>query len=198
MKTQLNLTVSERINQEKAEKVKNDLRSDGIYAEVMPAYRIMFDGKNFSTRDVMAVEVEDQPEKIARVLTLLEGKYVREELIYKSSLSGESTTFFSYDLRTKDHIDELRPKFEEDCKAFYPKFGQKKLDFIVKQKPLYGIEVSGFATKYVHMNDKWVKAVEDFSRQDDRAGSVSFQNRKLMRFEFKKNAAPAKKEKAVQ
>ena len=184
MKTQLNLVVGSCISQATAEKLTKELRSNGVSAEVMPSFRIVTNGKKTRIFDSISVDVSDDVQTIGRVLSVLDGQYKKLPLVYKSSVSGPKGSFFSYEIRTKDELEVIKPKMKELCRDFYKDFNQEVMDIVVKKKPLYGLEVSGYTQGHIHMHEPWVDTVQKFSMADDRSGSVSFQNGKLLVFDF--------------
>ncbi len=184
METQLNLVVVNRVSQADAEKLSKELRSKGVYAEVMPSFRLITNSKKVRVFDSISVVVSDDVPAISKVLSVLDGHYKKLPIVYKSSVSGQKGSFFSYDLRTNDRLEKVRSKMKQLCSDFYKELGQEVLDIVVKKKPLFGWEVSGYTSGHIHMHEPWVDAVQNFSMADDRAGTVSFQNGKLLVFDF--------------
>lgn len=184
MKTQLNLVVVNGVSQADAEKLSKELKGNGVCAEVMPSFRVVTNGRKTRVFDSISVEVSDDVQMIGRVLSILNGHYKKLPIVYKSSVSGPKGSFFSYDIRTKDELEVIKPKMQELCRDFFKEFNQEVLDIVVKKKPIFGLEVSGYTKGHIHMHEPWVDAVQKFSMADDRAGSVSFQNGKLLVFDF--------------
>lgn len=184
MKTQLNLVVAARVSESVADRLTKELKSNGVSAEVMPSFRLITNGKKIRVFDSISVEVSDDVPAISRVLSILDGQYKKLPIVYKSSVSGQKGSFFSYDLRTNDGLETVRSKMKQLCSDFYKELGQEVLDIVVKKKPLFGWEVSGYTKGHIHMHEPWVDAVQNFSMADDRAGTVSFQNGKLLVFDF--------------
>lgn len=194
MKTQLHLVVPNGLNPQTADKLTQELKQNGVSAEVMPSFRIIATEKKIRVFDSISVEVSDDVEAIGRVLSVLDGRFKKVPVVFKSSVSGPRGSFFSYDLRTKDELETVKPKMTELCREFFNDFNQEILDIVVRKKPLFGIEVSGYAQGHIHMQEPWVDTVQKFSMADDRAGSVSFQNGKFVIFDFGTNLGRTLKE----